>query len=66
MERSVERLAYTKAEAALALGISVRTIDNLIAAKELTGRRIGRRILIPATALAAFLRYDHDTSRRAA
>lgn len=66
MEGQIERLAYTKAEAALALSLSLRTIDNLIAAKELTVRRIGRRVLIPSSALRALLRCDHDTMQAAA
>jgi excisionase family DNA binding protein len=61
LESQLERLAYTKNEAALTLGLSLRTIDNLIATKELTARRIGRRVLIPASALRALLRCDHET-----
>jgi excisionase family DNA binding protein len=38
-------LALTKQEAALALGVS-RTIDRLIALKELHVRRLGRRVLL--------------------
>lgn len=64
METHIERLAYTKVEAARALGLSLRTIDNLIAAKELTARRMGRRVVIPATGLQALIRCDHPTSRR--
>lgn len=62
----IERLAYTKAEAASALGLCLRTIDNLIAAKELTTRKIGRRVLIPASALRSLLRCDHETMPNAA
>lgn len=64
MQAQIERLAYTKLEAAKALGLSLRTIDNLIAAKELTVRRIGRRVVIPATGLQALIRGDHPTGRR--
>ncbi len=62
----IEKLAYTKTEAAFALGLCPRTIDNLIAAKELTARKIGRRVLIPASALRSLLRCDHETMSRAA
>lgn len=55
------RLAHSKVEAASLLGVSLRTIDNLIAQKEITVRRVGRRVLIPATSLTAFLRVDHCT-----
>lgn len=64
MQAPIERLAYTKVEAAKALGLSLRTIDNLIAAKELTVRRIGRRVVIPATSLHALIRGDHRTGQR--
>ena len=63
MQAQIERIAFTKAEAAKALGLSLRTIDNLIAAKELTVRRIGRRVIIPSTSLQALIRGDHSTSQ---
>jgi excisionase family DNA binding protein len=55
------KLAYSKAESASLLSVSLRTIDNLIARKELTVRRVGRRVIIPATSITAFLRLDHST-----
>lgn len=64
MQAEIERLAFTKVEAAKTLGLSLRTIDNLIAAKEFTVRRIGRRVVIPVTALQALIRGDHPTGRR--
>lgn len=54
-------VAYTKADAAKMLSVSIRTIDNLIAQKELTVRRVGRRVIIPATSITAFLRGNHNT-----
>jgi excisionase family DNA binding protein len=51
----------TKHEAAQMLGVSVRTIDRLIALKELQVRRLGRRVLIPRTALESLLHRDHPT-----
>jgi len=63
---TVLRISYTKAEAAQALGVSGRTIDNLIVAKELRARRVRGRILIPADSLHALLRSDHRTVRAAA
>lgn len=61
---SVERFAYTKVEAAKALGLSLRTIDNLIAVKELTTCRIGRRVVIPTSGLHALIRRDRRTGQR--
>ena len=54
-------IALTKHEAAQMLGVSVRTIDRLIALKELQVRRLGRRVLIPRTALESLLHRDHPT-----
>ena len=61
MSQNTGKLAYSKAEAADAIGVSVRTIDNLIAVKQLTVRRIGRRVIIPLSSLTALLRSDSYT-----
>ncbi|MGA2609605.1 MAG: helix-turn-helix domain-containing protein [Terriglobia bacterium] len=54
-----EKLLFTRAEAAAMLSISLRTLDNLQARKEISVRRIGRKVLIPATELERFARRDH-------
>ena len=59
MQTEVPKVLISKREAALALSLSVRTIENLIARKELTVRRVGRRTLVLASSLAAFARRDH-------
>jgi excisionase family DNA binding protein len=56
-----EPALYTKAQAAIFLNVSPRTINNLLRAKELVRRKIGRKTLIPKTSLEAFLRKDHAT-----
>ena len=48
------RLLYPRNEAAYQLGISVRALDYLIANSEIAVRRVGGRVLIPASALVAF------------
>jgi excisionase family DNA binding protein len=55
-----EVLAVGVAEAARRIGVCPRTVTNLIQAKELVSRKIGRRRVIPVSALLAFLRHDHD------
>jgi excisionase family DNA binding protein len=60
---TILRISYTKGEAAQALGVSERTIDNLIAAGELRSRKVRGRILIRIDDLHALLRCDHKTSR---
>jgi excisionase family DNA binding protein len=56
-----EQIALSRKDAASALGVSLRTVDYLLASGELRGRRIGRRIVIPKATLEAFLRRDHAT-----
>jgi excisionase family DNA binding protein len=56
-----ESVAVSKVEAAQMLGVSVRTVDRLIALKELPVRRLGRRVLIPRNGLHNLLRTDHPT-----
>ena len=46
-----ETIALSKREAAEILGISVRTIERLIALKHLEVHRLGRRVLIRRVAL---------------
>ena len=52
-------LLVSKRDAAALLSLCVRTVDNLIATKKLPARRVGRRVLIPYTALVQFARRDH-------
>ncbi len=54
-------IALSKQEAADLLGVSLRTIDRLIALKELPIRRLGRRVLIPRNSVENLLRHDHPT-----
>jgi excisionase family DNA binding protein len=61
VERSSETLAISKIEAARLLGVSLRTVDRLIAVKHLPVRRLGRRVLIPRNSLQSLLRADHPT-----
>jgi len=59
-----EPLLIGKKAAAQALGISPRSLDNLISSGELKTRRIGRRRLISWRALQEFARSDHMLPRR--
>jgi excisionase family DNA binding protein len=53
-------LAVGVSEGARRVGISTRTMTNLIRNKEIVSRKIGRRRVIPVTALEQFLRRDHQ------
>jgi excisionase family DNA binding protein len=56
-------IAMTKQEAAQILRVSLRTIDRLIALRELRVRRLGRRVLIPRSSLNSLMLKDHPTQR---
>jgi len=51
-------ILVSKKDAARMLSVSARTVDNLIAAKRLVVRKIGRRTLIPRSALEQLARRD--------
>ncbi|HUL17043.1 MAG TPA: helix-turn-helix domain-containing protein [Terriglobales bacterium] len=59
-----DSLLVSKKVAAQQLAISLRTLENLIAAQQLVVRRIGRRVVIPRKALEQFTRRDHQTKSR--
>jgi excisionase family DNA binding protein len=52
---------YSKEQAAIYLNVSVRTINNLLRARQLVKRKIGSRTLVPISSLRAFLTKDHAT-----
>jgi len=58
-DAAVEPLLIGKRECARALGVCVRTVENLIHSKELPSRKIGRRTLVPWAAVQQFVRRDH-------
>ena len=57
----METILVSKRDAARLLSLSLRTIDNLIAKRELLARRVGRRVLIERRTLEQFARRDHMT-----
>lgn len=59
MDQKVEKLLYSRRDAATALSLSVRSIDYLVASRRLISRRFGGKILIPASDLRRFARSDH-------
>jgi excisionase family DNA binding protein len=56
-----EPALWSVQQAAVYLGVSVRTVNNLLRAKELVRRKIGRKTLIPKTSIENFLKRDHAT-----
>jgi excisionase family DNA binding protein len=60
-QKKMEKLLFSKREAAVALGISIRTLEGLIVLGELKSVRIGRRRMVAASELEQFSRRDHAT-----
>ena len=63
MQRDETVLAVGVPEAARRLGLSARTVANMVSRRELASRRVGRRRIIPITALEAFIGRDHSNVR---
>lgn len=59
MKQEVEKLLYSRQEAAIAVGISRRSIDYYISRGEIRTVRIGSRVLIPASELRKFASKNH-------
>ncbi len=55
------QLLFSKKEAAQLLSLSVRSVDYLLTNGELESRRVGRKVLIPKSALTRFVGSDHPT-----
>jgi excisionase family DNA binding protein len=53
------KLLVSREEAAELVSLSIRSIDYLLASKELPFRKIGTRTMIPLSALQAFARMHH-------
>lgn len=48
------KLLYSRKEAAAVLSVSLRTLDYLVATRQLVTRKIGARVLIPSRELQKF------------
>jgi excisionase family DNA binding protein len=61
-KKYIDPLLLSKQQFADRLGVCLRTVSNLIAAREVATVRIGRRVLIPLSQLSNFSRRgDHST-----
>jgi excisionase family DNA binding protein len=54
----MDKILCSKREAAEILGVSIRTIENLVSKKLLVSRQIGRRRMIPYAACVQLARRD--------
>ncbi len=57
--KPLQRLLYSKRDAAEQLSISLRSLNYLISRGELRFRRIGSRVLVPHGELVQFSRAHH-------
>lgn len=64
MARGVEKLLYSRRDAARALNLSIRSIDYLIYTGRLPTRRIGGKILVHVTDVRRFAKTDHPSFLR--
>jgi len=53
------RLLYDRKEAARQLSISVRSLDYILAARQLDTRRIGRKVLVTHASLVRYASANH-------
>jgi excisionase family DNA binding protein len=60
----IRPVALSKAKAAQALGVSVRTLDYCIAQKRIRVLRIGRRVLVPMSSIEAVSKRSALDTRR--
>jgi excisionase family DNA binding protein len=56
------KLLLSRKESSALTGLSLRTIANLIASRELRSIRVGRRRLVPRSELTRFVQRDHPTT----
>jgi excisionase family DNA binding protein len=55
----MDKLLVSQEEAAQLLSISKRSVEYLVATRQLPTRRIGTRALIPIEEVRKFARFDH-------
>ncbi len=60
-----KKLAVSASEAAAMLSLSLRSIQNYIAAKKIPARKMGKRTLILVRDLEAFLGRDQPSAKEA-
>lgn len=65
MHRDESVLAVGMVEAARRLGLSARTVATLVLRHELPSRKVGRRRIIPVTALEDFVTSGNGLTRAA-
>jgi len=54
-DKSIERLAFSVQEVAVAIGVSSRTVHDLVRNGSIEHFRVGQRVLIPAEVLRRFI-----------
>lgn len=57
----MDKVFHDKRSTAAILSISIRSLENLVAMREITPRRIGKRVLFETREIERFTRRDHRT-----
>ena len=63
---TLEKMGYSKKEAAVATSLSVRSIDYLLAKRLLHGVKVGQRVIISAKSLQKLIEKGATTNYSAA
>jgi hypothetical protein len=66
MNNLVEKFLYNRREAALSLGVSIRSVDYIISRRDLETRRIGKKVLVTRESLRRFAGANHPKPIRPA
>jgi excisionase family DNA binding protein len=64
VEHPTEILLYSRKAAAIALSVSLRSIDYLIEDGRLPTRRLGKEVMIPGADLRKFAKSEHTEDIR--
>jgi len=60
----VEKFLFARKEAAYSIGVSIRSVDYLIAKGDLVTRRVGKKVLVTRESLRLFARGHHPEAIR--
>jgi hypothetical protein len=66
MSNLVEKFLYNHKEAALSLGVSIRSVDYIISRRDLDTRRVGKKVLVTRESLRRFAGSNHPKPIRPA
>ena len=66
MSNLVEKFLYNRKEAALSLGVSIRSVEYIISRRDLETRRVGKKVLVTRESRGRFASANHPKPIRPA